>query len=702
MIVSIQNRVTFWAGLSLIGVVAALSVIGYIRFESASQAISEQSRKSIEQQVESYLEVLAGDISSQVAQELLITLKVAETTASTLESQLSNSQSDLSREQVIELLSQNLSANPEYLGTFVAFEPNQFDGPDTSSRNAVGSDANGRFLPYVVKGQTGETIVDLLLGYEDATRDSNGVRAGEYYLCSKDSNESCIIDPYLYPIDGVDVLLTSLVSPVTRQGRFVGVSGVDIRVDFLQQLATEATQKLYEGQGSVKLISPNGIIAADTLNPDYVGSGLSVLDDAESQILRRATANRGIELSRINNELVLLAPFLLPGNDKTWLIQLKIREDIAFADIAMQEAALHSAQRSVLTSTIVAGLVVGLIGVLVIFLVIRNAMKPIQQMKTLVASIAEGEGDLTHQLKVTRNDETGELSISINTFIDKLASLIRELIPLGNTVGDLAKKGTDISSKTTKQVDQQKEFIDQVVTAVTQMASSAQEIAESAGRTSEFANKADLSAKSGASIVNQTSDAVAQVHERATEAVMSMESLARLATDITGILKTIQSIAEQTNLLALNAAIEAARAGEQGRGFAVVADEVRALAARTQSATVDIGEKLKALQDGSDNANNSMTKISDLISNAVELASSAEKALTDIAVSVNEISAMTYQIATATEEQSSVCEEVSRNMTAISQSVDHTHTGAIELKDIGQSLDQAASGLAGQLTRFKV
>jgi methyl-accepting chemotaxis protein len=171
---------------------------------------------------------------------------------------------------------------------------------------------------------------------------------------------------------------------------------------------------------------------------------------------------------------------------------------------------------------------------------------------------------------------------------------------------------------------------------------------------------------------------------------------------IVSILSVIQGIAEQTNLLALNAAIEAARAGEKGRGFAVVADEVRALASRTQVATVDIQEKLNVLQKGSRQAAAKMQQSGQQVTETVDLARAAESALQDIQKAIMEVTEMTFQIASATEEQSAVCEDVSKNLTKISQLVEHTTEGARQLNQVGNQLDEAANSLKLQLGSFKV
>ncbi len=702
MHLSIQQRFSLWAGLSLLTVVLVTALVGVWQFSSIKKSLSEHSREVTEQQAQDYLQVLAQDTSAQLRMPLERALNTAQANAAVMQAVVNDSEIDDKRSLAVRMLEQTLALNTDFLGAYVAFEPNAIDGSDFLFRETLGSDSRGRFLPYVVRSESDTFVVENLEGLEDATVDDNGVRAGEYYLCSKDSSGSCVIDPYLYPIDGEQVLLTSLVAPVINAGRFIGISGIDISAAFLQSVITDVAASLYQGAGQTLLVSPRGVIAGHSQQPEMIGQNLSVLDNSLREALLAVGKSGQSQILQQQDQFIVLSPFTMPGNQQGWVTYLAVPEAQVLAAVAEQEQFLESAQRNFIVSTSVLGLLLALIGVGIVWLVARSSIQPLSKMTTLVASIAEGEGDLTQQLDIQRQDETGKLSGFLNIFIGKLRKLIQQLIPLGENVSELSAEGRQISEQTRSQMVQQQQLLEEMVSAVTEMAASAQQIAGNADRTSQFVSKANDSSQSGAGLVKRTSESIHSVSSSVQESESAMLELEKNSEAIVSILSVIQGIAEQTNLLALNAAIEAARAGEKGRGFAVVADEVRALASRTQDATVDIHEKLSVLQQGSRQASAAMHQSGQQVTETVDLARAAESALQDIQQAIKEVTEMTFQIASATEEQSAVCEDVSKNLTKISQLVGHTTEGALQLSRVGNELDDAANTLKQQLGSFKV
>jgi methyl-accepting chemotaxis protein len=701
MHLSIQQRFSLWAGLSLLSVVLVTALIGVWQFGNIKQSLSSHSYDLTRDQIEDYLSVIAHDTSAQLSIPLERALQTAQATASAMSALIQMPNDSDKRKLALNILQQTLSDNPDFLGTYVAFEPNAFDGSDYLAMQSKGSDATGRFLPYIVRTEGG-FVVEPLAGLEDSTMDKNGIRAGEYYLCSKDTLNSCVIDPYLYPIDGEEVLLSSLVAPVTRHGRFVGISGVDITAGFIQSKIKSVAEGLYQGQGKTLLVSPRGVIAGHSHQPDLIGQNLLVLNQQLQESIKKTSINGQRQIINAEGQFIVLAPFTLPGSEQHWVTYIEVPEQVVLATVSEQEQFLKTAQVNFVTTTTILGLLLAALGVVVVWFVARNSTRPLSAMTDLVASIAEGEGDLTRQLMVSRRDETGKLSGLLNTFIEKLRSLVQQLLPVGSHVSALSAEGRKISEETNAQMLEQQKLIEEMVSAVTEMAASAQQIAGNAERTSQFVQQANDATECGTSLVKQTASSINHVSESVKQSESAMLELEKNSDGIAEILTVIQGIAEQTNLLALNAAIEAARAGEKGRGFAVVADEVRALASRTQEATVDIHNKLSTLHKGNLEVTTAMQASGQQVAETVKLAQEAEKALIEISKAIEEVTEMSLQTASATEQQSAVCEEVSKNLSQISHLVQKTTEGAQQLSRVGNDLDEAANGLQDRLSLFKV
>ncbi len=702
MNLSIQQRFSFWAGLSLFSVVLVTALVAMYNFGKINQSLSEYNSELTKKQAESYLELLASDTSASLLVPLEKALNVATSTAMSMQSLAAASNTIDKRQLALDILKKTLNLSPNFLGTYVAFEPNQLDFSDSSYFSTTGSDENGRFLPYVIRGENGDFAIENLVGLEDQSRDENGVRAGEYYLCPKDSGKSCVVDPYIYPINGKDVLLTSMVVPVSDNGRFIGMTGVDISADFLQSNVVDVDKQLYEGAGEILLLSPKGVIVADSEHPELVGKNLKSINAELAERIKAVSVTGVAKTFADNGSLKVLKPFTLAQADSSWIVYVSVPESVIYADIRQQQAFMDNQQSRFISQTTLLGILFAIIGVLVVWFVAKSSVKPLHDMTGIVGKLAGGEGDLTQRINVTRQDETSKLANLLNTFIEKLQTLIKNMLPIGNRISALSAQGKQISQQTSEQMNEQSSLLDQMVSAVTEMSASAQQIAGNAERTATLVSDAHQSTESGADLVSQNAQSISDVKNSVQLSEAALEQLVKNSGAIADILVEIQGIAEQTNLLALNAAIEAARAGEKGRGFAVVADEVRALANRSQSATVEIQNRLSLLNEGNKEASAAMKKSGEQVEHSVELAHSAASALMKIKTAIDEVSEMTLQIASATEEQSNVCENVSENLTRISDLVQQTAEGAKELSQVGSDLDSTANELQTGLSSFKV
>lgn len=332
----------------------------------------------------------------------------------------------------------------------------------------------------------------------------------------------------------------------------------------------------------------------------------------------------------------------------------------------------------------------------------RSVTRPISAVTRRMSEIAEGDADLTQRLDDTRSDEIGELAGAFNRFVGRMQRLIGEVAGSTAQVAAAAEELSATSEDTRGHVEQQRGETEHAATAINEMSATVRDVATNASDASQAARLADGEARQGREVVGaavKAIDALAVEVEKAAEVIKGVEGHSE---QIGSVLEVISGISEQTNLLALNAAIEAARAGEQGRGFAVVADEVRTLASRTQDSTEEIRSMIDRLRGGAKDAVAVMESSRELAKSGVEHARKADDSLKAITQSVAQINDMNALIATAAEEQTAVAEEISRNVTSINSSTQHTATGAQQAATASDELARLATQLQQVVGQFKV
>ena len=320
----------------------------------------------------------------------------------------------------------------------------------------------------------------------------------------------------------------------------------------------------------------------------------------------------------------------------------------------------------------------------------------------MLDSIASGDADLSKKMPITTGDEVGTLAKAFNHFVGQLSKLIQAVAQSSLQVQNSVSALSNAAKTTAQNTENQQQSVDMVAAAINQMGATVQEIAKNANDTADAAKQASVDSQEGQQVVNKTVAGINSLFEKMQGASLVIETLADDVGDISTVLEVIRGISEQTNLLALNAAIEAARAGEQGRGFAVVADEVRTLAQRTQESTEEINSMILKLQSGAKDAVQAMSTGIETAANSVENADMTGQTLNKITQAISAISDLSIQVATATEEQSSVVNELNTHILNIKNMSDNNVIQAKTIDDRCNGLSDSSNTLGKMVASFKL
>jgi methyl-accepting chemotaxis protein len=523
------------------------------------------------------------------------------------------------------------------------------------------------------------------------TRNDPALNKGDYdprerpwYQDAAKAGRLIITEPYVSVT--MQQLVVTLAAPVMQQGRLAGVVGANLALD---KLIKDVLAMRVQGDGYAMLLDKNGLIVA---HPDQALT-LKRSQDLDANLdvahLQAMSQQGSLQEVEIGGQASMVLVRAIPNTD--WLLTMVMKRDVLLAPLD-----------SLLWQLVMIG---G--GLLLLFgLILTSTFKYLFQDLGRVASalndIAHGEGDLTVQIQTRSQDEVGQLARSFNQFVARLHGIVSRLREVGQQLAEQSRSQAAGAQARSQQVRQQQDEIVMVATAVTEMASATQEIAGNAEFAATTSGEAVKLAVAGQSQVGQSQRSITGLADEVADASQIIHELDAHAQKISGILATISGIAEQTNLLALNAAIEAARAGEQGRGFAVVADEVRVLSKRTHDSTDEIQQMIETLQQTTRRAVSGMETSRQLAGTSVEDAESANQSLSRINEAIGTISDMATQIAAAAEEQTSVTGEISRNTENIRHVSQELAEQAQEEAAQAAELKSLTERLAEELGRFRL
>ncbi|UTW03605.1 methyl-accepting chemotaxis protein [Amphritea atlantica] len=590
-----------------------------------------------------------------------------------------------------------LQNNPEVLGIYAVFLPKALDGADNEHKGEddLASNEAGRFAVYWThdgKGDAAQSIITETM-INDTKPSSSGQPYNSWYRCPVERKGPCIIDPYTDEVDGKQTLMTSVAVPIYFSDRLVGVIGIDLPLSQMQASAEAFGHKLADGQGRVMLISASDTLVADSQSIGSAGQSVTDLLPDNVQLNQPVTQK--------NNERYTLIRHLNLNKLATWKLYIDVPASHVLQQVDAVISVLKLGQKNQTTGVIIAGLLIVVLGSLsVIWLAIRIT-KPLRLVAGALQQISDGEGDLTQRIRVQSQDEVGILAGHFNQFVSQLADMIQRMADSIKEALSKSEHATQLAFKTNHDVEQQQQQIVMVATASEEMSQSSVDVAKNAAHAADASHRAEQASLSGRQAIKTTTGNIAALAQQMQVSMSRVEGLAADSDNISEVLLVIRSVAEQTNLLALNAAIEAARAGEQGRGFAVVADEVRALAARTATSVSEIETVINNLQKATSCVVSSIQESSSLAKDSAVQVLDASNMFDTIAHAVEEITHRSTQIATAAEEQSMVAGDISQTLQNIRTVADEVTDLAKESATLSEQMTQMGRAQNDLISRFK-
>lgn len=709
-LLSVQWRITLLSGLCLLLVAISLISFSFYSSNTNQAIIQSQSADSVGKKSEQLLMKEAKVQSSIVQKYLDEAIYRAEMLAESISFLQFNAEENFTssedlRKSVSELLKRSVSSFDNMHGAFTTFVPDMLDGEDGNYINAdyVSSNEKGRFSPYWYKSENNEPI--LIIKTEEQINDLSQTASGQpknaWYTCSLNNQDLCVIEPYSSDNNGVLNLISTITVPLRKENETIGVMGIDLKIDILQQYVSNADSALFDGAGSVNIVSANGILLANDMSKESIGKRMA--SDAEIATQLDEWLSNGLPASKWSADQQSLTVFMpIQLADTNWGVVITMPREKVMSDAISLNELIEEQAASTFSVQILTSIAVTLIGLIIIWFAALKLVAPIKEVVTRLQDIATGEGDLTLRLNVKSADEIGELANWFNRFLDKLQGTIKEVIETSNAMSKTSQESNDMAISFRQGSEAQFREIDLVATASEEMTQTSGVVVDNADGAVNVAGQTETSAQSGQDVMQQSAVSMQQLVEIMATAVPIAQELENNSNNINEILSVIESISEQTNLLALNAAIEAARAGEQGRGFAVVADEVRLLAGRAHDSAGQIREVIEQLQSGASSVTSVISEGNHLVIEAADKVEDAVSSLTNISAFIMDIQRMNSEIVSAAEEQKSVSTEVNGNIANIRELSQNILSQSYDAEKIGENIANLSSQQQSLLGQFKV
>ncbi|MGC9494567.1 methyl-accepting chemotaxis protein [Vibrio genomosp. F10] len=592
-------------------------------------------------------------------------------------------------EGLVEKTSDKLSFHVSELEQMMQFKTRSIKNGAKSFNRQLSSEDNQRLVELLAQSSS---LSNVIMTYEDGRAfmslegEKYDFRQRDWYQNAKNARDVMITGVYQDQVTQQKVV--SVTTPVIQDGQFIGVLLGDVQ---LGDVVSAVSNMRFAG-GAATLTDNKAVFFASD-DPNDIGKTPSQISpnftDMERAFFSQQSGNLSFPYLGIQFDGYFERVNLSP--DMYWTLMVFVDKESALTTV------YDAMYKSLMTGTLLL-----LVSFGAIFIILQYAYRPLLKLKRAVLDLSNGTGDLTQRLKIEGEDDLAQISQGFNRFVENLQEMMLQISQASQNISVSAKQLGATARENKGMLVTHSSETEQVVTAITEMSESARTVAENVNQSNRITEEASKEAESSLLIVN---NAVSTVSALVTEVEDMSNSILRMNQDankISNVLNVIGEISEQTNLLALNAAIEAARAGEQGRGFAVVADEVRALAGRTQNSTMEISEMLSQLLGGTESVVKAMDSTKRQCQETADKTGEVSESLTVMSTSVKEIDDVSTQIAAATEEQSTVAEELSRNMLSIRDIVESLVNSGQQTVQATELLNDTNDDLKRQVANFKL
>ena len=661
----------FVMGLMICSSILSVGML-WLSLESSKTVLLQRTDTALRAEIRNNITAKAGQYSEIVSAFINEAYRIPASLAGMVKTGIERPELAVTRETLQTDLQNILRENEQVSSIYAQFEPNAYDNKDaqwvTGDTHSVAT--KGTLEIYFTRNSTNggeleQQTIDTATSnakYSDKLNEF-GIREAEWYLCGRDTKHACIMEPYPYETSpGHTELLTSLTMPVVVQGQFHGIVGVDVNLPIFQQQAENLSASLYDGKANVLLLTAKGLIIGSNQFKNKLGRPLK--ETPSSVSIPTQIPEKGL-LQETSTDFIAYYPIKIKQANTSWLMVVQVPKSVALASSEALNSELSDLLHNTTLRTAGTSFLVLVIALVLLRTVINSIVKPIAQISRHALHLASSEGDLTHHMEVNQHAELIELVGNFNRFLDKLRAMVSGIKTVGHAVASEAKIMSDTSVNIKQNINVQHQEMSSIITAMNQMSAAVGEVANHVNKAAGETKDTTLAVTNAQNSLAVARGQIRDLSDNMQQANGAVGMVVQRSNNISHIIEVIRSIADQTNLLALNAAIEAARAGEQGRGFAVVADEVRSLATKTRTSTDEISNLIINLQQ---EVTNTMKVIDSGMSTAEKTVNDTElsfNTLAEVVQQIQNIDEYMNMISLATDEQNVVTASVTHNLNKI-------------------------------------